>query len=603
MSYSSAWPKGPKRCEMDGSSLAARGRLRSALALAALAVATTLGALLSGGPTTGLADDPPDSVPGQLIVAFKPTATDKQEQKAVDRVDATVEQRIESIDGALVSVDPDETDAAAEELTRQRAVQFVEPNYVLHAHRLPNDRLFGEQWGLRNVGQYGGKAGADIHATDAWDVTTGAGVTVAVVDTGIDFQHSDLAANAWNNPADPQNGVDDDHNGFVDDVHGADFVNEDSNPSDDAGHGTHVAGIIGARGNNASGVSGVNWDAKLMGLKFLDADGEGNTADAANAIDYAVSHGARVINASWGGPAFSQALYQAVRRAGDKGVLFIAAAGNDGHNADTKPDYPAAFDLPNVISVAATDAQDHLVDFSNYGVASVDLAAPGDDIESTVPPATDSSGYASFSGTSMATPFVAGAAALYLSKFPQATADQVRNAILQNVDKLPSLAGKVSTGGRLDIARMLGAAAPQTTPEPDHTPPAPFALLRPHNKRHLKKRKQRFLWQRSRDASGIHFYKLYMNGHSVKTIKDPDGRPGGKDPKPRVKARLTRGRHRWYVRAYDYAGNFRTSRTFRRGRYSKSSVFFIGAKHHKSKRHRKGRTHSGPQKIVAHLAH
>jgi Subtilase family len=278
-------------------------------------------------------------------------------------------------------------------------------------------------------------------------------------------------------------------------------------------------------------------------------------------------------------------------------VLFVAAAGNDGHNADVKPDYPAAFDLPNVISVAATDATDKLVDFSNYGAASVDLAAPGDDIESTVPPATDSSGYASFSGTSMATPFVSGAAALYLSKFPQATGDQVRTAILQSVDKLPTLAGKVATGGRLDIARALGAAAPQTTPEPDRTPPAPFSLLKPHNKRHIKKRKLRFLWQRSHDAGGIRSYRLFMNGRPVKTIRDPDGHPGGVDPKPRVKARLGMGRHRWFVRAYDYAGNFRTSRSFRHGRFSKSSVLFI-----QSKRHTRGKRHQKPKRVIAHLA-
>jgi subtilisin family serine protease len=226
---------------------------------------------------------------------------------------------------------------------------------------------------------------------------------------------------------------------------------------DDAGHGSHVAGIIGAKGNNGAGITGVNWDAKIMALKFLDADGQGNTADAANAIDYAVAHGARVINASWGGHAFSQALYQAIRRAGDNGVLFVAAAGNDGQNADAKPDYPAAFDLPNIVSVAATDSNDDLADFSHYGASSVDLAAPGDDIESTVPKSTDSSGYASFSGTSMATPFVAGVAALVLSVEPNLTVKELRERLFTTVDKLDSLQGKVSTGGRVNAARAVGA--------------------------------------------------------------------------------------------------------------------------------------------------
>ena len=560
---------------MDGTPLHPRGRRRSLAAVAVLACVTIAGALTSVGAASGRADDNPDVVPGQLVVGFNPNASAKQQLKAVDKAGATIGDRIDSIGGAVVNVDPDDADAAAEELARQRAIQYVEPNYVIHASRLPNDRGFGEQWGLRNVGQYGGKPGADIHATDAWDVTTGANVTVAVVDTGIAYDHPDLAPNAWTNPADPKNGIDDDGNGFVDDVHGADFINEDSNPMDDAGHGSHVAGIIGAKGNNGTGVAGVDWDVKLMALKFLDADGQGNTADAANAIDYAVSHGARVINASWGGPAFSQALFQAVKRAGDKGVLFVAAAGNDGENADAAPDFPAAFELPNVISVAASDRYDRLLDFSNYGVHSVDLAAPGDDIYSTVPTSSDPTGYESFSGTSMATPFVSGAAALYLSRAPQATADQVKAALLGSVDQSPSFAGKVASGGRLDIAKALGAVNPVTKPEPDKTAPSPFALLRPHNRHLARRHSLRFVWQRSRDVTGIKDYRLYMNGRPVKTVADPDRKPGGKEPKPRARLRLSGGKHKWFVRAYDYNGNHRTSRTFRRGRFSKSSVLFV----------------------------
>jgi subtilisin family serine protease len=575
---------------MDGLPLAARTRVRALLAFASLVCLCVLAALSSVGVSTGRADQAdPEAVPGQLVVGFKPTATDRQQRKAVDKVGGTIESTLDSIDGAVVSVDPGEIDTAAQELTRQRAVTYVEPNYIVHANRVPNDHMFGEQWALRNIGQYGGKAGADVHATDAWDLTTGANVTVAVIDTGVDYTHPDLAPNIWANPADPPNGVDDDHNGFVDDSRGANFADENSNPMDDAGHGSHVAGIIGAKGNNTAGIAGVNWDAKIMPLKFLDKNGQGNTADAANAIDYAVSHGARVINASWGGPAFSQALYQAIRRANDRGVLFVAAAGNSGQNADVKPDYPAAFDLPNVISVAATDSSDRLVDFSNYGVTSVDLAAPGDDIQSTVPKATDSSGYASFSGTSMATPFVAGAAALYMSRYPQASADQARTAILQNVDKLPTLAGRVATGGRLDIAKALGYTAPQPAkPTLNRTPPSPFALLSPRNRRHIKRHRLRFSWQPSHAATGIKYYRLYMNGRPVKTVRDPDKRPGGKDPRTSVRARLRGGRHTWFVRAWDYNGNRRTSRTFRKGRFSRSSVFFVK---------------TGRPKRVAHVGH
>jgi subtilisin family serine protease len=534
-------------------------------------------ALLSPRVESGRAADATqaDVVAGELVVSFTPEASVRNEERAVSRVGGDIEERIDSLDAAVVSVDPGRTESTTKKLLRDPYVEHVEPNFVVRATRLPNDKSFGEEWGLRNLGHYGGKAGADIGATAAWDVTVGGAIPVAVVDTGVAFKHPDLITNAWVNQGDPPNGKDDDGDSFADDVNGADFLNEDSIPEDDGGHGTHVAGIIGAQGNNAVGVTGVNWESQVMGLKFLDGNGEGNTADAANAIDYAVDHGARVINASWGGPAFSMALYSAIRRAHENGVLFVAAAGNDGVNADSRPDYPAAFDLPNIISVAATDRSDRLVDFSNYGAKSVDLAAPGDDIYSTVPALSDPTGYAAFSGTSMAAPFVAGAAALYLSKYPQATADQVRAALLGTVDKLPSLAGKTVTGGRLNLANALGAAAPATGPRRDTTPPAAFALIRPRNRLETRRRGLRFAWQRSRDSSGIRFYRLYVNGKRVRNVRDKDG-PGGRDPKPRARFRLRGGKHRWFVRAVDYAGNVRTSRAFKRSKGSrKSSVLYV----------------------------
>ena len=515
-----------------------------------------------------------DAVPGELIVGFIPSATAWQEQRAVEKARGEMEERIESVDAALVTVDPDRTEDATARLERNPAVDFVEPNYVLRANRIPNDRSFGDQWGLRNLGHFDGKVGADISATAAWDVTTATNAIVAVVDTGVSYMHPDLIGNAWRNPGDPPNGLDDDSDDFTDDVFGADFFSNDSNPDDDGGHGTHVAGIIGGQGNNAVGVSGVSWDVNVMSLKFLDENGEGNTADAANAIDFAVAHGARIVNASWGGPSFSQALYGAIRRAGERGSMVVAAAGNEGANSDANPDYPAAFDLPNVVSVAATDRGDRLLDFSNYGAKSVDLAAPGDDIYSTVPTVTDPSGYASFSGTSMAAPFVSGAAALYLSRYPQASVDQIKAALLQSVDRLPSLAGKTVTGGRLNVARALGAASPSTRPGKDTTPPSSFSLIRPRYRLATRKRALGFKWQRSRDSSGIRMYRLYLNGKLMKTVKDKDGR-GGKDPSPRAKFRLRGGKHRWYVRAWDYAGNKRTSRAFVGSKSRKSSVLYV----------------------------
>ena len=554
-------------------------------ALAPVSLLLALMALAGLGADRGIAQDPSDTVPGELIVGFKPSATLWQEKRAVDKARGEIAQRIESVDAAVVTVDPDETADASVRLLRNRAVDFVEPNWVLRANRIPNDRGFGEQWGLRNLGHFDGKSGADVGATTAWDAVTTGGATVAVVDTGVSYKHPDLIGNAWTNAGDAINGLDDDGDGYDDDRYGADFIENDSDPDDDGGHGTHVAGIIGAQGNNAIGIAGVNWDVDVMALKFLDENGEGNTADAANAIDYAVAHGARVINASWGGPAFSMALYGAIKRAGERGVLVVAAAGNEGVNADSKPDYPAAFDLPNVVSVAATDRSDRLLDFSNYGSKSVDLAAPGDDVYSTVPTVSDPSGYASFSGTSMAAPFVSGAAALYLGRFPQASADQVKAALMQSADRLPTLSGKTVSGGRLNVARALGASAPSTKPRRDTTPPSSFALIRPRNRLATRKRALRFKWQRSRDASGIRLYRVYLNGKRVRTVKDKDG-PGGRDPRPRTKFRLRGGKHRWFVRAYDYAGNKRTSRAFRGSRSRKSSVLYVEQRGPSGKRQR-----------------
>jgi subtilisin family serine protease len=340
-----------------------------------------------------------------------------------------------------------------------------------------------------------------------------------------------------------------------------------------------VAGIIGAEGNNALGTVGVDWKVRLMPLKFLNSNGEGNTADAAEAIEYAIDGGAKVINASWGGPAFSMALFQAHKEASDHGVLVVAAAGNDGENADVSPDYPAAFDLPNVISVAASDPEDKLLYFSNYGRRSVDLAAPGDEIYSTVPSRMGS--YATYSGTSMAAPFVSGAAALYYARYPGSSAQQVRDALLGTVDPLPTLAGKTVTGGRLNLARALGPAPPSPQPPPpapqatrDLTAPSAFRLIAPRNRYVSHRRGLHFRWQRSHDSSGIRCYKLYIDGRKRKTIRDPDGR-GGRDPKTRTRFRLIGGRHRWAVRAYDYAGNYRIAKTSRRAQGTRR-VLFVG---------------------------
>ena len=342
-------------------------------------------------------------------------------------------------------------------LTALRAsplVRFAEPDYRVNLNVIPNDPSFVSEWGLHNSGQSGGLVDADMDAPEAWNVTTGTGLSiVAVLDSGIDYNHPDLASNIWTNPGEiAGNGIDDDGNGYLDDIRGWDFVNNDNNPMDDNSHGTHVAGTIGAVGNNGIGVAGVAWDVQLMALKFLDATGSGSTSNAIRALNYAVAKGATISNNSWGGTVYSTALYDAIASAGAQGHIFVAAAGNSAINNDSTPSYPASYNLANVVTVAATDRNDNLASFSNYGATSVDLAAPGVSIYSTLPGNT----YGYKSGTSMATPHVAGALALVRELHPTWTYSQVINQITSTVNVLPSLSGKVLTGGRLNLANALG---------------------------------------------------------------------------------------------------------------------------------------------------
>ena len=266
-------------------------------------------------------------------------------------------------------------------------VEYAEPNYIVRKAVIPNDPGFIQEWGLSNTGQTGGSIDADIDAPEAWDITTGSNdMLIAVIDTGVAYGHPDLAANVWRNTKEiPDNGIDDDGNGYVDDVYGWDFIDNDGYPEDLDSHGTHVAGIIASRGNNGMGGSGVMWTAGIMALRFLGVSGSGDVANAASAIIYAADNGARIINASWGGYDYSTTLYNAVSYARAKGALFVAAAGNEAQNSDIAPFYPAGFTLDNIISVAASDSMDNLAYFSNYGATSVDLAAPGVGIYSTVP--------------------------------------------------------------------------------------------------------------------------------------------------------------------------------------------------------------------------
>jgi subtilisin family serine protease len=346
-------------------------------------------------------------------------------------------------------------------------VDDAEPDFIVQALIEPNDFRFGDGslWSLRNTGIYGGVPGADIKAPQAWDTLNNASsILVAIIDSGVRATHEDLAPNLWVNPGEiPGNGIDDDGNGYVDDVHGINTLLNNGNPDDDYGHGSHVSGILGAVGNNGVGVVGVCWRVQIMACKFLDAHGDGSISDAVKCIDYARNKGAKIINASWGSTTFtSQALYDAIASARDAGILFVAACGNSQGNNDVEPLYPASYDLDNIIAVAATTRTDDLAVFSNYGATKVDLAAPGSPIFSCWSNADNA--YQYFEGTSMAAPHVAGACALLQALRPNENYQQIIQRILDTVDPLPSLAGKCATGGRLNLWKaVIGGSLPPVT--------------------------------------------------------------------------------------------------------------------------------------------
>ena len=364
-----------------------------------------------------------------------------------------------------------DTEGFIRKLGRDSRVEYVELNYILslalHPNNSPDDTSYGELWGLNNTGQSGGTPDADIDAPEAWHAfTTGSSsVIVGVIDTGVNYNHPDLVNNIWTNQIELNGtaGADDDNNGYIDDIHGYNAYGNNGNPMDDNGHGSHTAGTIGAEGNNSLGVVGVNWDVSIAACKFLNSIGQGSTADAIQCFDYfnqlrADGHNVVVTNNSWGGGGFSQALMDAMAGDPAKRILHAAAAGNGDPffgnpiDNDLTPHYPSSYNLDNIIAVAATDRDDDYASFSNYGKFSVDLAAPGVSILSTVL----SSGYSTYNGTSMATPHVAGAAALLWAKYPNLTATNVKALILTGVDGLGG-GDKTFTNGRLNVYDAINA--------------------------------------------------------------------------------------------------------------------------------------------------
>ncbi len=417
---------------------------------------------LSGPAFAGARRTRMSYVPGELILRFKDGVNKSSVDSALRTVKGKTIKRFLRIHALHVKVPRGSAERAVRILRGLKGVKYAELNALRFIDAAPNDTQFTALWGLNNMGQTGGAIDADIDAPEAWNSFTGSpNMVVADIDTGLDMTHPDIAANVYTNPGEvPGNGVDDDGNGFVDDVHGWDFAHNDNDPSDTdvtcLGHGTHTAGTIGAVGNNGVGVTGVNWQVQIMPLKIFRTFGGGcsaSTTDVIMAINYAASMGVRVSNNSYGSSASSKFEKDAI---GASRSLFVAAAGNSGQDTDTFPEYPAAYDLPNIISVAATDHNDSLAAFSNFAMASVDLGAPGVAILSTTPGNT----YSSMSGTSMSTPYVTGVATLLMAKDPTLTVSEVKWRILAGVDPA---ALPVGTGGRLNINNTFLLPLPAVT--------------------------------------------------------------------------------------------------------------------------------------------
>lgn len=485
------------------------------LTVCALALAGVLAAVGDGATAA--------ASPQELVVRFERGAN---VEAALASVGATSMGR--SSIGGFVRAGLDQgvsPAAAAAALERRADVAFAEPNRVYELFATPNDPGW-PLWGLSAIG-----------APAAWDVTQGStGVVVAVVDSGTDYTHPDLGGNIWANPAETVNGADDDGDGLVDDVTGWDFYDGDGTPLDSVGHGTHVAGTIGAKGDNAVGVVGVNWRVKIMPLRVGDEELSGLAIY--EAFRYACAKGAKVVNGSFGGSAFDSLVHQAIEEC--PGTLFVFAAGNSSSNNDSSAVYPCNDPAPNVVCVAASDASDALASFSNYGRTSVDLAAPGVGILSTVP-----GGYATYYGTSMAAPHVAGAAALVLAHRPGLSSSELRRALLLSVDPRAGLSAAVATGGRLNVAQALTQEV---------TPPIGLTATSPsHGAGWSNNSTVQIVWSGAADASGIGGYSFAFS-----PVADfvPDEVKDAEAGQTMLTMPLPDGEHWFHIRAGDREGNW-----------------------------------------------
>ncbi|WP_413289509.1 S8 family serine peptidase [Bdellovibrio sp. HCB337] len=416
----------------------------------------------------------PEAVPGEFIVKLKqPLSTYKNQMNVLSQelgsyIKSTIPgQNIVVIKRPVFEIQS----TVVKSLSQDPNVEVIEPNYIYRANRTPNDPMLGQLWGMLNVGQKDsakqpGVAGTDIGAVQAWDIETGSkDVIVAVIDTGVDYTNADLTPNMWTNNAELNGkaGIDDDGNGVVDDVYGYNAINNSGDPKDDHGHGSHCSGTIGAKGDDGKGIVGVAWNTRIMGVKFLDANGSGTLENAIKGIEYATKMGAKIMSNSWGGGGFSQTLKDAIEASNTAGALFVAAAGNEANNNDANPSYPASYQIANVLSVAAVDNKGNIASFSNYGKTSVHVGAPGVNILSTT-----TNGYESWSGTSMATPHVSGIAALLASHDRNLSNIELKNRIITTARPLPALRGKVRGAGFANAY----AALTNTLPPVDVNDPA-----------------------------------------------------------------------------------------------------------------------------------
>lgn len=406
--------------------------------------------------------------PGNLLVRIKPGFSFEQTaQKLGSGIQAKAVDSYSLLPGLyLYKFDESRNiDEVLAYFSSKPEVEYAEPNFYYYTMNTPNDPSFSKQWSFENTGQTGGKNDADINALKMWEIEKGSKkIAIGIIDSGVDYTHPDLVNNMWNNPGEiPNNQIDDDKNGYRDDVYGANTIQNNGNPMDDNRHGTHVAGTIGAQGNNEVGVVGVAQEVQIAACKFLNSSGSGTLSNALKCLQYFADLKSRsenpinlvATNNSWGGGSYSQSLFDAIKRHEELGILFIAAAGNSSKDNDSNDSYPANYGLPNVVSVAATDSSDKLADFSNYGKRTVHVGAPGVKVLSTTP----NNRYQELSGTSMAAPHVTGLAAIIASHFPDYNYRNIKNLLMTSGQSIASLSGKTIAGKRIRGSDINGVGA------------------------------------------------------------------------------------------------------------------------------------------------